>query len=234
MSNQLVSMKSFLPAVTQLSIVTFIGLAAIGATAPDRAQAFGFTFNGRSTGEWGLPSNPSSSTVLSNQNGGVNNRLEWGTTPPECDLCTKFNNYVQYDGTGFSSAAESLFNLGKLTYRNGSTLDSFDGDFPLTVALFFNGPIARSQTFNFLFNIRNTENVTGNPVLDGDRLRFSTDGIASQTFSYDGIDYTLQLIGFSNDFGRTIVSEFNSPEGNIAEASLFGKIIPTNACPPQF
>jgi hypothetical protein len=227
-------MKSLLPAASRLSIVALISLAAIGAPTPDRAQASGFTFSGRSTGEWGLPSNPSGSTVLSNQNGGFNNRLEWGTTPPECLLCTPFNNYVQYDGTQFSTTANSLFNLGKLTYRNGSTLDSFNGDFPLTVALFFNGTITRNQTFNFLFNILNTENVNNDPVLDGDRLRFSTDSIASQTFSHDGIDYTLQLIGFSTDFGRTIVSEFNSPEGSIAEASLFGKIIPTNACPPQF
>lgn len=196
------------------------------------SQAQAITFSGTSSSQWGMPANPSNSTVISNETGGINNRLSWGRTDGNCPTCTTFNNYVQYNGVGFNAGVGSLFNLGNLSYRNGSTWDAFDGDFPLNIALSLTNPFTSTQNFNFSFNILNTPNNSGNPVVDGDKLRFSTAGISSQQFNYDGVDYTLELAGFSSDGGQTIMSEFNSPEGTIANASLYGKLTALQA-PPQ-
>ncbi|MCL1472179.1 choice-of-anchor K domain-containing protein [Argonema antarcticum A004/B2] len=195
-------------------------------------QAQAITFEGTSSGQWGMPANPSGSTVISNQNGGINNRLSWGRTD-NCLTCTPFNNYVQYDGVSFNAGVGSIFNLGNLTYRNGSTWDGFNGDFPLNIALSLTNPFSSTKAFDFSFNIFNTPNNSGDAVVDGDKLRFSTAGISSQQFNYDGVDYTLELTGFSSDGGQTIMSEFNSPEASIANASLYGKLTGVVQAPPE-
>lgn len=217
--------------MAQNSIVAKLFSSAIATTIVGFAgQVQALSFTGASSGRWGMPANPSASTILSNQNRGINNRLSWGRN--DCFDCTPFNNYVQYDGTSFDADVGSLFNLGNLSYRNGSTWNNFDGDFSLNIALSFTNPVNSTNIFNFSFNILNTINATGNSIVDGDRLRFSTAGISSQSFNYNGVDYTLQLVGFSSNSGQTIVSDFNSPEGNTAQASLYGKITSVNSPPP--
>ncbi len=92
------------------------------------------------------------------------------------------------------------------------------------VELSFTNPFNSAENFNYTFNILNTPNTTGNAVLDGDKLIFSANGLTSDSFNFGGVDYTLQLIGFSSDGGNTFVSEFNSPEGSVAEAMLYAQI----------
>jgi hypothetical protein len=181
------------------------------------------TFTGTTNGEWGLPvmENPMAVVNISSENGGTNNRLTWGT-PGMGGL----NNYVQFNGMNFTTLPNDIFKVGELFYQNGSTLieTNFDGDFPLNLELALTLPLTRTESFEFLFNILNTPNITGDPVLDGDILQFATAGMSSQTFDYEGIEYTLQLIGFSTDDGQTILNEFNSPEWSISKAALYGKI----------
>ncbi|MGA9379259.1 MAG: choice-of-anchor K domain-containing protein [Phormidium sp.] len=205
--------------------------ATVSLTLASQAQAI--TFSGSSSGEWGMPANPSGSTFISSENSGANNRLSWGRIDSCGGGCTPFNNYVQYDNVSFNAEVDTLFNIGNLSYRNGSVWDGFNGDFPLNLSLSLTNPFSSTKDFNFLFNIFNTPNVSGDAVLDGDKLRFSTAGFSSETFNYDGVDYTLELVGFSSDGGQTIVNEFNSPEGSIATASLYGKITAFTPPTPQ-
>lgn len=185
-------------------------------------QAFSFT--GKASGEWGLPdttSNPNAVIDISSKDGGINNRLTWGI-PGTGGL----NNFVQFNGINFNTDINTVFNLGELYYRNGSTLldSNFNGDFPLYLSLSLTLPFNNTESFEFLFNIFNTPNDTGNPVLDGDLLRFASAGNSIQSFHYEGVEYTLKLIGFSTDGGKNIVNEFNSPERSTAKASLYGTI----------
>lgn len=195
-----------------------------------QAGAQAVTFTGKASGEWGLPdtmSNPNAVINISSRDGGTNNRLTWGT-PGTGGL----NNFVQFNGIDFNTNTNSVFNLGELYYRNGSTLidTNFNGDFPLSLSLSLRLPLTSTESFVFLFNIFNTPNSTGNSVLDGDLLRFATAGNTTHSFNYEGIEYTLKLIGFSTDGGKTILNEFNSPERSTAKASLYGTI--TFAPPP--
>ncbi len=178
------------------------------------------TFAGTSSGSWGLPVVSAGAEFLSNENGGTNNRLTWGT-----HAANSFTNYVQYDGLGFSTGVNTQFAVGDLTYRNGSTYNSFNGDFPLEVKLSFTNPFNNAENLNYTFNIFNTPNITGDSVLDGDKLKFQANGITSDSFNFAGVNYTVKLIGFSSDGGNTFVSEFNSPEESTAEAILYAKIV---------
>ena len=211
------SLKRIINNLSNIFLTTNIFLAL-----PVAAQAV--TFTGKTSGEWGLPdtiSNPNAVINISSRDGGTNNRLTWGT-PGTGGL----NNFVQFNGINFNTKTNNLFNLGELQYRNGSTLidTNFNGDFPLYLSLSLTLPFNSKESFAFLFNIFNTPNTTGNPVLDGDLLRFATAGNSSHSFEYEGIEYTLKLIGFSTNGGKTILNEFNSAEMSLAKASLYGKI----------
>lgn len=191
------------------------------------------TFGGSSSGEFGLPLTPGFGVdvFLSSAGTGTNNQLNWGQ-PDQGSV----SNFVRFDGGTFVAGTDSPFKVGDLTYRNGATFGGFDGDFPLTVTLNFTTPAGVNQSFSYLFNILNTPNTSGDPIADGDRLQFSTTGLSLSTFNVDGVDYTLQLLGFSTDLGTTIISEFNSLENTTATAGLYGQItaapIPTPALLP--
>jgi hypothetical protein len=211
------------------TVVRGLVSGAIGATCSTQFSAQALTFDGSSSGQFGAPLTPGSSTFsLSNQDGGTNNQLDWGDPVPD-----SFSNFVKFNSANFSTTPDAAFNIGKLTYRNGSSFagSNFNGDFPLLVALNFTNPASVNPTFNYLFNILNTTN-TGDPVGDSDRLRFSTAGLSSNSFNVGGVDYTLQLLGFSNDNGTTIINEFLSPENATATANLYGKITTTNVPTP--
>lgn len=197
-----------------------------------QVSAQAVTFIGKASGEWGLPdtmSNPNAVVDISSRDGGTNNRLTWGT-PGTGGL----NNFVQFNGIDFNTTTNTVFNVGELYYRNGSTLidTNFNGDFPLNLSLSLQLPLNNTESFEFLFNIFNTPNTTGNSVLDGDLLRFATAGITTHSFTYEESKYTLKLIGFSTDGGKTIVNEFKAPEMSIAKASLYGTITFASSATP--
>lgn len=214
-------MKLRIRMTTHLSAMLLMGLASVGALNQKPVQAFDLTFAGESSGQWTLPTNSDETTRLVDGPAGPNSGLKWGRI--DCEGCT-VENLIEYTGAPFIAEAGSLFRVGDLSYTNGSVQGGFDGDFSLQVSLLLSQPAQELQTFNFAFNILNTPNETGDPVLDGDRLRFSTSGISGQAFNYKGLDYTLELVGFSSDGGGTILTEFNSPEDSSATASLFGRI----------
>jgi hypothetical protein len=195
------------------------------------AQAL--TFTGTATGQFGLPVTPGfdSDVFLSNVDGGTNNRLTWGVSTTE-----SFSSFVQFDSEdSFSAPIDATFKVGNLTYRNGTTFANtgFDGDFPLSIQLSFTNPAGLNESFSYLFKILNTSNVTGDPVKDGDILRFSAEGRSDSAFTFGGVNYTLTLLGFAEDDGATIINQFNSPEGATATAGLYGKITAVPVEPPE-
>jgi len=158
-------------------------------------------------------------------------------------------SYVRFDGRGsdgnefsddqefsqakgISTASDIPFSLGNLTYRNGLTVfgSEPEGDFPLDITLSLTNPVTSAQTFNFSFNLATTVNTTGDPVKDGDILRFSDSGISQEIIKFPGSTgisgYRLELIGFSTDGGKTTLGRFNTPEQRLSDALLIGRIKP--------
>ncbi|MGC9505558.1 choice-of-anchor K domain-containing protein [Baaleninema sp.] len=178
-------------------------------------------FIGTSFGQFSGPveENPDAVYELSDDNGGNENRFEWGEA-----VSDSFSNIVQFDGSDFGTQAGEQFKIGQLFYRNGTTNSNFNGDFGFSLNVDIDNLEEDPESFDFFFNILNTPNTTGDAVEDGDRLRFATSGLSPQSFEYEGGTYTLELDGFSVDGGDSIESGFDAPEESFQIANLYGKI----------
>jgi hypothetical protein len=155
-------------------------------------------------------------------NGGKS--FEWGIPATKRDQ----RNGFTFTGFGFSNIMENTeFAIGELYYQNGSTYFSSGIDaVSLSVNMTLTAPVVESNIFNYDFSLTNTPNLSGNPVIDGDIVTVaSTD--SPETFTYQGIDYMLNLLGFSSDNGTTIRTDFSSPEGLSQTAQLYASIVAT-------
>ena len=121
--------------------------------------------------------------------------------------------------TPFNADSSGIkFALGDFTHQNwpitGTSLQSIDLLFRIGIDVL--PPL--SATFAFLHN--ETPNVPG-PVPDVVTL---VDPVLNADFSYLGNDYFFSLLGFSQDGGITISTQFTTIEGVPNTASLYGVI----------
>ena len=102
-----------------------------------------------------------------------------------------------FAGKGFSDiTTDEFFNLGKLSYFNGTILTGTEANaVDLRTSLAFTNPIGLTKNFNFDFNLINTPN-TGNPTQNADSVSLSSP-FPTTIFTIDGIDYTLKM-GFGS------------------------------------
>jgi len=195
------------------------------------------TFTGTASGQWTDVVSTDSGDLwwVNNNDIGGDATFNWGTA-----VNTPFNNQFTFDGIGsdgdpgWTTYSDTPFLIGNFFYRNGSTTNStgIDG-VTLDVLLSITNPLITSDSYDFAFSITNTPNSTGNPVLDGDIVT-SIQSFSTTTFIYDDILYTLELLGFSNDGGSTILTDFSSPEGATASAGVYAKITqPPEATVPE-
>jgi hypothetical protein len=193
------------------------------------SPAIAIQFSGTAEGEWvNVISTDSNDiyTVNNNDSGGVAS-FNWGTP-----ATTTFNNRFTFDGIGsdgdpkwtMDTAVDSAFLIGNFSYRNGSTQNSAGvNGVSLDITLSITDPTAITGGYDFDFSITNTPNETGNAILDGDIVT-TISSFSDTTFTYEGIIYTLELLGFSSDGGATIRTNFSSPEGATANAGVYARI----------
>lgn len=139
------------------------------------------------------------------------------------------SNFLDFGGIGFAVETGSVFSFGTLGYYNGSILSGTEAtavDFLVTLAL--TTPV-NTQAFDFAFNLLNTPN-SGTPEANADIVQLNG-GFSTSTFSYDGVDYTLEFLGFGaiSGGGYSTVNQFHVLEGGFASAQLLGRI--TDAVP---
>jgi len=188
-------------------------------------------FSGSATGEWLNPDSTDSNDVysISGNDVGGKTRFRWGTP-----ASTSFANKFTFDGVGsdgepgWEVEEEIAFLLGDFTYQNGSTYNATGVDgVDLDVAISLTSPEHVEYNFSsFGFSITNTPNNSGDPVKDGDIVTLANN-TTGNSFTYGGIEYTLDILGFSQDAGNTFAYDFSSPEGANQAAGLYGKISKT-------
>ncbi len=208
------------------SLKHLLAIAALAAAGT--ASTWAVQFQGTAVGSWVNVVSTDGTDIYSvaNNDAGATATFNWGTP-----ATTTFNNQFTFNGVGsdglpnWEAIAEAPFKLGDFTYRNGSTYYStgIDG-VSLNVLLTIVDPAGLGAN-NYLFNysIVNTENTTGDPVLDGDIVKILGQP-SPTTFMYAGNEYTLDILGFSSDGGATIRTDFSSPEGATADAALYARI----------
>ncbi len=193
------------------------------------------TISGSATGGWGNVVHDSNDvwSVLNNDSAtvaGVTSVFNWGTAAP-----TSTDNQFSFDGLNtFSVQSEVNFLLGTFDYLNGTTYRATaDGitSVELDVQIDINSPTFQTGNALFSFDILNTPNNSGDPVIDGDIVRLHQ-GATNFSFIDNGYRYTLTIIGFSEDLGQTVSDEFSSPEDGTATAGLYGRFEQTEVPEP--
>ena len=186
--------------------------------SPNQVKAA--VFSGSVIGSWGEPTHGSINTdpFYTGEN---TNTFSWGD--PTLFKGASANQLV-FEGNSFSADAGSLFKIGDLTYRNGTVLLGTSVEsVPLNLSLSFDEPPEINEIFDYGFSLQNTPNLSDNPELNADYLLVVDNG-AKGSFKYGGNEYTITLAGFSQDNGKTKVSQFRVLEGEKTTASVFAKI----------
>jgi hypothetical protein len=136
-------------------------------------------------------------------------------------------------GVGFTGVGPSTFGLGEIFqvgqlrhFNNAISGGTAASAVNLSLSLNFDNPVA-TQSFNLNLQIDETPNGGTCAYFSitpcADKISISETSLSNQ-FSVAGIDYTLQLLGFSLTPGGVPINEFISQEGGTNQASLFAKI----------
>ena len=172
-------------------------------------------------GSSGLFKNPAGdSGLVTNLRDGLANQLfTWGT--PAND---KGANYLNFTGKTFMDIApDELFELGTLTYFNGSTYAGTNASsVQLSITLNLSTPNV-VETLPFTFSLLSTPNKGMNDDNDADYVyipdvstQFNT-SIKGQTF------YLVLSFGSKSSNGFTTIDEFHTHENKAMTGSIFGR-----------
>ncbi len=226
------------------SRVMLAGLCAaalLSIASAEKAQAI--TFTGSDVGSWTNLLGAAGATYTITNTDGAPGATSVASFSFGTAAQGSFTNLFTFNGTGsgtgngFTTAAETPFNIGRFTYRNGTTES---GSFPntgasidLSILLTLTAPAGiPASTFSYNFSIDLTPNLTGDAVKDGDIVSI-TNGTTSTTFTANGTSYTLALSGFSTNSGQTFINHFNSPENATASADIYATITTNVARVPE-
>ncbi len=152
--------------------------------------------------------------------------FSWGTPSG-----TPNPNNLTFTGLPFATTTETVFTVGRLDYYNGSVaLGSSAEQVDLKITMAFTTPAGIIEDFQYTLQLINTPN-TGDPVGDADYVKLPTTFVP-KVFSHDGVDYTLQLLGFGNPSGGgfVFIDEFFVFEDARATADLLARV--TSDIPP--
>jgi hypothetical protein len=149
----------------------------------------------------------------------------WGDGTPPSSL--------GFVGAAFDEDENDAFTFGTLNYFNGAnqpgtTADAVD----LSVELTFTSPAAFMEGFVFDLGLINTPN-TSDQNASADIVNFDNT-VPSNFFSFDGTDYTLEILGFGTltGGGFTLENSFRVFEGDSATVELIGRITSTPSAVP--
>ena len=212
----MIKFNSFVAAATLSTALTAV--ASLGISS--HAQAQSLTLQGTSSGTFGTP-NRGANTNSQSSGVGTNTFTFGGGTP----------NRFTFSGNSFSTGIDSPFAVGNFTYLNEDTQSGTDvASVPLNIQLGFTNPSGVNQILGFDLGINTTPNNTGDPVLDADSV-FPVNRFANSSFNVGGTDYTLELIGFSQDGGATVIDQFILPEGQTTASAAIARITAASNVP---
>ncbi len=138
----------------------------------------------------------------------------WGTGP----------NSLDFEGNTFSVEHDEVFSFGTLTYFNGTTAIGSEAEsVNLEVTLSLSTPSGIEEDFSYNLGLINTPN-TASPIQSADYVIFPS-LIPDNYFTVDGINYTLDFVGFGNITGSgfTTIDSLYVLEGYTASVELLGR-----------
>jgi prepilin-type N-terminal cleavage/methylation domain-containing protein len=192
-------------------------------------------------------SNPSGDVnMVTNLSGNTSNRFAWGReyyTQEEVDnffsgdsnaaaAVNLSKSWLDYQAQSFNTVQPGKqFQIGTLNYFNGTivvntgaTSVSFTANLDLKMK-----SVSTQASFDFQFELLNQPNYEdpNDPWRDADYVKLASP-YASQTISFAGIEYSLQLeFGETSAAGLSLFDEFYVLEGMSASTRLYGTLIET-------
>ncbi|MDF5725953.1 MAG: choice-of-anchor K domain-containing protein [Rhizonema sp. PD37] len=187
-------------------------------------QTQAITFSGNSSGRWGIPTSGGINTNPAYSGVGTNS-FTWGEALPDDPKFGTPANKLTFTENSFSTNTNSSFEVGNLTYFNGTVPEGTNVDsVPLNLNLSLTNQNNLHQAFNFDFTLLNTPNDPANtPEQNADAVIIQN-SVGDRRFTFDGNQYALELTGFSQDGGKTALSEFRVLEGATTTAGLYARI----------
>ncbi len=206
-------------------IISTLAMTAAAAivlhTSPVKALSLS-----NSTASW---SNSIGGTNITFPTIGSESQVRWGIADG-----SESNSGLGFTGVGASSIVTgTVFQLGTLRHFNNSILPKTAlsaVDFNLDLTFADAGGIPQRRGFSLTFNTDETVNVgpaTTCPYPSttpcSDKIFFSP-SLAPVAFKLGRVDYTLQLLGFSEGLGTPIATSFISDENQVNTTFLYGRI----------
>lgn len=159
---------------------------------------------------------------------GLQDQLRWGY-PYDCSQ----------SGLGFTGVASpelvfdigDAFAIGQLEHFNeiifrGTSARSAE----LSINMSFSDPELLDYSFKVNFAINETLNITRSSPVNDDFITFPS-SYASKSLEIDGIEYTLQLLGFGAA-PDDLMQYFRTPETSSTSTLLWGRITTSDSPPP--
>ena len=157
-----------------------------------------------------------------------NEEIRWGT--PATSAGQSGYRFDSAAPPAFTVETGSIFTLGDFTHTNQPVFDSItSAQLNITTNLMIGGSMLGEGPFTFSFLHNETTNACDpQPDCANDIVSF-TNLVSSDSFFVDGIEYTLELIGFSVDGVTT--SDFSTYEGQTNVAQLQAIFTTTSSVP---
>lgn len=209
-----------------LVATTLSTCAAIAISLSGQTQAQ--TFSGTAEGTWGQPL-PGTSNTNPLFSGAGTSTLSWG----DPDNFGTGANVLEFMTNPFEDIGlNSLFKIGDLRHFNGTVLLGTSVE-QVSLDLDLSTPLSLSEPFTIDFTLGNTLNTSSNPEDNADSVGFKISD-TPRSFSVDGSDYRIALMGFSEDGGTSIVDKISTLEGESSILSLYARIteVPQTTSPP--
>ena len=154
------------------------------------------------------------------QSGLGTNQFTWGTSATADPASS-----LLFNGISFVGETGSPFYAGTITYHNGTIYAGTEANsVDLAITLNFTTPAGILQSFTYMLNLINTTNQGVSQTADADIVNFPTI-LPTQTFTVDGVTYTLALdVGSVLGGGFSSQHQFSVYENTSATAWLQGTI----------
>lgn len=155
-----------------------------------------------------------------------NEEIRWGE-----EIDDQGQSGYLFDGAApFVVETGDIFSLGDFTHTNQPVRGSITGaQLDITMDLMIGGTLLAEGPFSFSFIHNETNNICDpQPTCANDLVSFAS-LTTTDIFSVGGIEYTLDLIGFSVD--GVFTTEFSTLEGQMNTAQLLGTFTAAQAVP---
>ena len=173
---------------------------------------------GQATNTWGTPNKGSFSDPIFKGVG--TDTFNWAESVDP----TLPTNGLSISSLPFDVSFNAPFEVGMLSYFNGSIyMDTAVESVPLQIQLDLLSPTDQTKNFKFDLKLETVADCSPDPE-DWKDFVYFPDVLPNETFDYGGKKYTLEVLGFSKDGGKTLENRFRVQEQESDTAGLYAKI----------